>query len=168
MENVGQRQRKFPELKSYKRYRSSVVVQATRDEILTCIVDFNFISRLFPTLSRIDGEDADGWKYSAAEFDFELKTIDKNSYAWQLAQSDHPVNGLLTFKTLSHNRGTIVSVVSNFSWSGDTFTSMLKKIFTNSSEYSLNDILKRLKTLIETGEIPTTYGQPHGSKEKSL
>ena len=85
------------------------------------------------------------------------KTIDEFEIQWK-NQATATVQGTLSFslKKAPANRGTILSAVATF-----------EKLKSHDEEPSdlMNVFLKRMKALIETGEIPTTKGQPSGRDE---
>lgn len=82
---------------------------------------------------------------------------DEYAISWETSP-DSKVRGTLTFllKKAPGNRGTIISAEATFD--------ILK---TNDADPSvfMNIFLKRMKALVETGEIPTTTGQPSGREE---
>lgn len=95
--------------------------------------------------------------YLDLEFVSAEKKLDQYEIHWE-NKSDAKVQGRLSFylKKAPFKRGTILTAVANF----DKF-----KIKSDSSSDLMNIFLKRMKALAETGEIPTTTGQPSGREE---
>ncbi len=71
-------------------------------------------------------------------------------------------SGVVTFKPTNGERGTVVKVDIKYSPPGgivgETFARMLNGI----TAQQVKDDIRRFKSLMETGEVPTTEGQPSG------
>jgi uncharacterized membrane protein len=71
-------------------------------------------------------------------------------------------SGVVTFKPANGERGTVVKVDIKYSPPGgivgETFARMLNGI----TAQQVKDDIRRFKSLMETGEVPTTEGQPSG------
>jgi len=99
------------------------------------------------------------------EWDAEIITDVKNEhFSWQSAAYADVYNaGSVHFQAAPEGRGIEVKVVRRYtppaSAIGIAFATLLQKNF----EQQLEDDLRRFKSLIETGEAPTTTGQPTGS-----
>ena len=86
--------------------------------------------------------------------------------SWQsLDGADVDNAGSVWFTPATGGRGTVVKVSMKYSPPGGKFGAMLAKVFGDSAEKQMSEDLFRLKSLLETGEIPTTQGQPHGSEK---
>jgi uncharacterized membrane protein len=85
--------------------------------------------------------------------------------SWQsLDGADVDNAGSVWFTPATGGRGTVVKVVMKYSPPGGKFGSMLAKLMGDSPEKQLAEDLFHMKSLLETGEIPTTGGQPRGEK----
>jgi uncharacterized membrane protein len=71
-------------------------------------------------------------------------------------------SGFVEFKPLSCDRGTAVTVGIKYDSPAGTVGDAIAKLFGESPEQQIADDLRRFKMLMETGEIATTEGQPHG------
>lgn len=85
--------------------------------------------------------------------------------SWQsLPDADVDNAGSVWFKEASGNRGTIVKIALKYAPPGGAFGARIAKIFGKDAAALIEDDLFRLKSLLETGEIPTA-GQPHGARK---
>ena len=83
--------------------------------------------------------------------------------AWRsLAGSDVTNAGSVHFTPAPDGRGTYLKVVLNYNPPGGKAAALFAKLFGQEPGQLVEHNLKRLKQLIETGEIPTTEGQPSG------
>jgi uncharacterized membrane protein len=100
------------------------------------------------------------------EWDIEMITQDPNErLAWRsLEGAVVPHEGSLQFVPLPGGRGTLVKVNLQYSPTGRTLAAGIAKLFAVGPEHQLKNDLLRWKQLLETGEIPTTDGQPHGRR----
>ncbi|MEP6637358.1 MAG: SRPBCC family protein [Acidobacteriota bacterium] len=114
------------------------------------------------------------------EWDAEIfNEIENELIAWRsLSHADVDNAGSVRFESAAGGRGTRVSVNLNYNAPGGTVGVLITKLFGREPGQLVEENLRRLKQLIETGEIPTTEGQPSGrtgdplaassrSKEKS-
>jgi uncharacterized membrane protein len=87
--------------------------------------------------------------------------------AWRsLAGSDITNAGSVHFDPAPDGRGTYVKVTLNYNPPGGKAAALFAKLFGKEPGQLVEHNLKRLKQLIETGEIPTTEGQPSGRAVK--
>jgi len=85
--------------------------------------------------------------------------------AWRtLPGSDLMMEGSVEFKDAPGGRGTIVDAKMHFALPAGLIGSAMGKLIGKDANFMLRQDLRRLKALIETGEIPTTEGQPHGPR----
>jgi len=73
--------------------------------------------------------------------------------------------GWVTFIEQPFNRGTFVKIQLAYDPPGGTLTHWLEKILGESPETTLRDDLRRLRQLMEVGELATIEGQPQGGEE---
>jgi uncharacterized membrane protein len=78
------------------------------------------------------------------------------------AEIDHA--GMVRFVPSSRARGTIVEVDFSYRAPLGKAGSRIAKLFGEEPSQQVEDDLRRFKQLIETGEIPTTVGQPAGRR----
>lgn len=74
-----------------------------------------------------------------------------------------PHAGAVTFEQRSNDRGTIVRVEMEFTPPGGPAVVGLAKLFNESPEQQISDDLRRLKQVIETGEVLRSDGSPQGA-----
>jgi uncharacterized membrane protein len=85
--------------------------------------------------------------------------------AWSSDEgSDIDHAGIVRFEEAPGGRGTIVHVELQYSPPGGTAGALIAKLFGEEPEQQIADDLRHFKQLLETGEIPTTVGQPSGRR----
>jgi uncharacterized membrane protein len=85
--------------------------------------------------------------------------------AWRsLPGSDIEVDGFVQFRPAPGNRGTIVFARVHYRPPAGAIGDALVKILGKDPSFLMRQDLRRLKALIETGEIPTIDGQSHGPR----
>lgn len=83
--------------------------------------------------------------------------------AWRsLPDADIENAGTVRFVTAPGGRGCEVHVTLQYYPPAGALGTMIAKLFGEEPSIQITDDLRRLKRLMETGEIPTTEGQPHG------
>jgi uncharacterized membrane protein len=85
--------------------------------------------------------------------------------AWRsLEGSDIPNTGTVRFEPAPPGRGTIVRVMLQYDPPAGPIGVAFAKLFGEEPQQQVNEDLRRFKQLLETGEIPTTAGQPTGRR----
>jgi len=85
--------------------------------------------------------------------------------AWRsLAGADVDNAGSVTFKPAPGDRGTEVSVTMDYIPPAGKAGSLFAKLFGKDANQVIREDLRRFKQLMETGELPTTEGQPRGAR----
>lgn len=85
--------------------------------------------------------------------------------AWRsLPDSEIYVDGIVKFRNAPANRGTIITVVVVYQPPAGAIGNALAKLLGKDPSFMMRQDLRRLKALIETGEIPTVEGQSHGPR----
>jgi uncharacterized membrane protein len=135
--------------------------------------DFENFPRFMKHLEsvRITGENRVHWKAKApagtsVEWDAELVAEQPGKYlAWQsLEDADIDNSGSVRFVPGPGGRGTVVRVDLEYRPPGGAAGALAAKLFGEEPEQQIDEDLRRFKWLIETGEIPTTVGQPSGPR----
>ncbi len=81
--------------------------------------------------------------------------------AWKsLDGADVPNEGRVTFEDAPGNRGTIVRVELSYSPPAGALGAFFAKLFGEEPQGQVADDLRRFRSIMETGEVPTTDGQP--------
>jgi uncharacterized membrane protein len=84
--------------------------------------------------------------------------------AWRsLPDSDVTIDGFVSFSKAG-NRGTLVEAMISFRTPAGAAGRAFAKLMGKDPSFMMRNDLRRLKALIEAGEIPTTEGQPHGPR----
>lgn len=94
--------------------------------------------------------------------DFENELISWRSL--EGASVDHA--GSVQFRDAPGNRGTELTVLLEYSPPGGALASTVAKLFGKEPEQAIREDLRRLKQLMEAGEIATTKGQPSGQRSQ--
>jgi uncharacterized membrane protein len=98
------------------------------------------------------------------EWDAELITdIPNQAISWKsLDGADVDNTGSVHFTELSHGRGTEVRVTLKYDPPAGKLGTAVAKLVGKSPEAQIKCDMRRFKQLLETGELPTTEGQPRG------
>jgi uncharacterized membrane protein len=101
---------------------------------------------------------------SAVEWDATITEDRENELiAWASdAGADIANSGSVRFRPASHDRGTEVTVSTEYIPPAGVIGNAVAKLAGESPEQQIGDDLRRFKMLMETGEIATTEGQPRG------
>jgi len=86
--------------------------------------------------------------------------------AWASVEgADVNNSGYASFKRAPANRGTEVTVLTKYNPPAGGVGDTIAKLFGENPQQQIAEDLRRFKMLMETGEIATTEGQPHGGKK---
>jgi uncharacterized membrane protein len=98
-----------------------------------------------------------------------INDIPDQMIAWRsLPGSDVDTAGSVRFNPAPGGRGTEVTVELQYLPPGGIASALLAKLFGEEPEQQVREDLRRLKQLVEAGEIPTTDGQPQGAGRPDL
>jgi uncharacterized membrane protein len=85
--------------------------------------------------------------------------------AWRSrADSDVQTSGSVEFRDDPQKRGTFVTAAVSYSLPGGPLAKVFATLFGKHPEFMVREDLRRFKSLLETGETPTTAGQTHGPR----
>ena len=79
------------------------------------------------------------------------------------AEVEH--QGRVEFRPATGERGSVASVMLDYDPPGGKAGAVAAKLFGEEPGQQVREDLRRFKQLVETGEIPTTHGQPAGRDE---
>jgi uncharacterized membrane protein len=120
---------------------------------------------------RMTGERTSHWVAKApagtrVEWDAEIVEDEASSrIAWRtLPGSSVEHEGVVSFEPAPAGRGTIVRVSMSYVPPAGKVGVQVAKLFGEEPGVQIDDDLRRMKQLIETGEIATTEGQPSGRR----
>jgi uncharacterized membrane protein len=85
--------------------------------------------------------------------------------AWRsLDGSDIAVDGIVKFSPAPANRGTLITPIIVYTPPAGKIGHALARLLSKDPGFLMRQDLRRLKALMEAGEIPTTEGQSHGPR----
>ncbi|HVF86762.1 MAG TPA: SRPBCC family protein, partial [Pyrinomonadaceae bacterium] len=106
---------------------------------------------------------------TTVEWDAEVYNEKQNEMiAWRsLEGADVDNAGSVHFERASGGRGTVVKVSLKYDPPGGVIGATIAKLFGEAPDQQIQEDLRRLKQVMEAGEIPTTEGQSSGRAAKS-
>ncbi len=106
----------------------------------------------------------------SVEWDAEVfNRVEDELIAWRsLPGSLVQSAGSVRFQTLPHDRGTAVTLTMKYNPPGGQLTDSVAWLFGRDLASEIEGDLRNLKRLLETGELPTVEGQPHGSRRSMM
>ncbi|HZQ43534.1 MAG TPA: SRPBCC family protein [Acidobacteriaceae bacterium] len=91
--------------------------------------------------------------------------IPNQSLSWRsLPGSDVDTSGSVSFRADPLGRGTYITAEMQYRLPGGALGTGVATIFGKHPEFVVREDLRRFKSLLETGEVPTTVGQTHGPR----
>jgi uncharacterized membrane protein len=153
--------------------RSSVIIDAPALELYRFWRDFSNLPRFMRHLDSVTDFGAGRSEWIAigpmgtrvrwyAEITNELEG---EFIAWRsLPNSDVSVDGVVSFRKARGKGGTLVEVTISYRPPAGAAGRMVAKLLGKDPNFMIRNDLRRMKALIEAGEIPTTEGQPHGPR----
>jgi uncharacterized membrane protein len=100
---------------------------------------------------------------TTVEWDAELTQDSPGRIAWQsLPGADVTNSGAVEFQKAPAGHGTIVKAIIHYDPPGGQLGSAVAKLFGEEPSIQAKMDLRRFKAVLETGEYPTTEGQPSG------
>jgi uncharacterized membrane protein len=148
----------------------SININRSPEELYTFWRDFENLPRFMKyvqSVTVLDNERSHwvvtGPAGEKEEWDAEIYNEKPNELiAWRsLPDSDFINAGTVRFEPTSTGE-TRVRVVMNYNVPGGNLTAKIARLFARAPEDLIEEDLRRLKQLMETGEIATTEGQPSG------
>lgn len=155
----------------------SVIIERPAEEIYQFWRDFENLPRFMNHLAevRVLSDRRSHWTAKAprgSEVSWEAEITDdrpNESIAWRsLEGADVANSGVVRFERAAGGRGTQVVADLHYRPPGGMLGVAAAKIAGESPDHQIQEDLRRLKRLMETGEIPTTAGQPEGHRSGLL
>jgi uncharacterized membrane protein len=152
----------------------SITVNRPADECYRFWHDFENFPRFMKHVASVKRISDTRWHWKAkgpagTSFEWNADVIEDQPgqlLAWRsLEGSDVQNAGQVRFEPAPGGRGTIVRVELQYSPPGGKAGALLAKLFGEEPSQQIEEDLRRFKQLIETGEIPTTVGQPSGRRD---
>jgi len=156
----------------------SYLINKPRQELYQFWHNFENLPRIMSHLEsvRVIDEKRSHWVAKAPsiaggkmEWDAEFINDEPNVViAWRsLPGADVDNAGSVRFLDRTHDRGTQVSVVIDYIPPAGRIGKWIAMLFGEAPEQQIQEDLRRFKRMMETGEIPTTQGQPRGTCDGS-
>ena len=149
--------------------RTSALIQAEPDVLYQLWRDIELAPRWQESIASVirTGEKTSHWVMTSGdqtlEWDAEVLADEPGKrIAWQSTAGDSHNAGEVVFEPAAGDRGTVVTVLQEFRMS--KWTSLWETIVGRNPKQAVIENLRHFKALAETGEIPRTHGQPHGSR----
>lgn len=160
------------------RFDSVITMMVPAETVYAYWRDLKNLPSFMKHLSSIEvtGAETSHWKWSVLkgqaeiEWDSEIiRDVHGSLIAWRSKEGSTVAHtGEVSFRELPYNRGTEVRVLVNYHPPGGSVTDFLEKILGESPQSELQDDLRRLRSLMEVGEIITTEGQSRGGLEETF
>ena len=108
---------------------------------------------------------ADGPAGTEVQWEAEIiREVENELISWQsIEPADVYHAGSVHFRPAPQGRGTEVKVVMRYTLPYASLGTMVATLFHKNPEQQIEEDLRRFKSLVEAGEVPTTAGQPTGS-----
>jgi len=151
--------------------RRTVAINKPVEEVYAFWRDFENLPRFMRHLESVtcDGARRSHWVARApagrrVTWDAEIVDERPNELiAWRsLEDADVRNAGTVEFERGSAGRGTTIRVSLTYAPPGGKFAAVIAKLFGEEPGLQVRDDLRRLKQLMEAGELPTVDGQPRG------
>ena len=149
----------------------SLTINRPASELYSFWRDLTNLPRVFKHLKSVEMQDGNVSHWVATgpadvrvEWDAEVLNDHENSLiAWRsLPDSQVETAGSVRFEPTNNDRGTNVTVSMKYNPPGGQLADKVASWFGGSLEANLNNDLRNFKSLMETGEIPSTAGQSRG------
>lgn len=171
---VGRLRRAGPAMKGGRgiNFQKTITVNRPVQEVFSFWRHLENLPRFMKRVQAVtsNGGNITHWviKTNGTTLEWDAETIEARPnevLSWQsLPAADVDNAGSVWFRPAPGNRGTIVKVSLKYAPPLGKTAVKLAKLFGNDPEGTMEDDLLRFKSLIETGEIPTTEGQPRGNR----
>ena len=148
-----------------------VTINASIEDVFNFWRDFEHLPRFMAHLETVRTIDdrRSHWVAKAplgttVEWDAEIVDERPNEFiAWRsLPGADIPNQGRVEFKKATGDRGVEVRVSLEYSPPAGKLGALAAKVFGEEPDLQVAGDLRRLKQVLEAGEVPTTEGQPMG------
>ena len=155
------------------RVEKSVTINASPEQLYTFWRDFENLPRFMHNLERVevkDGNRSHWWAKGPAgtKVDWEAEIINEipnELIGWRSIAGNKVDNaGSVHFKPVLGGRGTELKVVLRYDPPAGVIGARISRILGEDPAANVQEDLRRLKMLIETGEIATVDGQSTGRK----
>ncbi len=160
-------------LKKESHARSSVLLNCSPEKAYQFWRNFENLPRFMNHLDSVSvlGDRRSRWTALGPmgrriTWEAEIDNERENEFiSWHsLPESDINASGYVCFRPAPAGRGTLLEASLDFASPGGVIGSGAAKIMGKDPGFLMRQDLRRLKALIEAGEIPTVEGQTHGPR----
>jgi uncharacterized membrane protein len=150
---------------------NSIIIDRPAEELYRFWRDFQNLPQIMAHLDRVDVIDDRRSRWTAkapagrrVQWEAEITEDRPNELiAWRsVAGSTVENHGRVSFRPAAVNRGTLVLVELDYRPPGGLVAAGIARLLGEEPRVQVKDDLRRLKQIMETGEIITTEGQPAG------
>lgn len=154
--------------------KHSVTIMRPREDIYLFWRNFQNLPLIFKSLESVDilSSTRSHWKLKlrsslVAEWDAEITEDRENELiSWSSVEGSRiQTSGTIVFEKDTHPSRSVVRLAMNYAIPGGKLSEWAALFSGEDPETLAITNLKRLKAFLETGEAPTTQGQPSGRKE---
>lgn len=156
-------------------HETSISILRPAIEVYNFWKDLNNLPKFMKHLKSVEprSETISHWKWKALKDQVEvswdseiIQDVPGSLVAWRtVGDSQVTHEGWVTFTEEAFDRGTTVRIQLAYDPPGGTLTHFIEKLLGESPEAALRDDLRRMRQLLETGELATIEGQPHGGQD---
>lgn len=149
----------------------AITINSGRDELYRFWRDLNNLPSFAPRVSRVEVLDEqrsrwhiEGMKGREMVWESEITRDDPGKeIAWRSTHDDVLTHfGSVQFRDAPGKRGAVVAVHLEYVSPAGSLGAAVARMTGQAPERYVTDALRRLKQLVEVGEVVTTYGQPAG------
>ena len=151
----------------------SIIVNKSPEECFAFWRDLTNLPKFMSTVESVTPLDDQRMHWTmkgphGARFEWDTEiSVDRpgERLAWHSVQGS-PINqaSVIRFDPAPGNRGTLLRVHTHFQPPAGRFGLGVAKLLGHDPAFEMQEDLRRFKQLIETGELPTTRGQPSGRR----
>ena len=146
----------------------SIIIDKSPQELYRFWRHFENLPRFMEHLESVNSVGFNRWHWVAkgpvgtrAEWDAEIYNEKPNELiAWRSLDGTITNAGSVHFEPVPGERATQVKVVLNYNAPGGKVSALLAKVFGQEPGQMIEEDLRRLKQMLETGEIATVDGRP--------
>ena len=155
------------------RVEHTMVVNRPASECYAMWRDVENLPRFMKHLESVERRDgnrshwvAKGPAGMSVEWDAEVTRDETDALiSWRSLEGSEVQNsGAVRFTPATGGRGTLVAVTLQYEPPAGALGMTIAKLFGEEPNLQVREDLRRFKRLLETGEIPTTEGQSHGTR----
>lgn len=161
-----------PRLSEETDSKKAVTINNERPEaVYRFFRDFTNLPLFMKDLSNVEIESSKASRWTVrldsgleATWDAEItRDIPNELISWKSKKgSDVDTEGTITFRKASGGSGTVVTLKMSYELPTGELGELVTKLMGEDPDTLAHINLRRMKSLLETGEVPTTQGQPSG------